>query len=134
VLVGVSATHHYCGRQPEFLPFLYVANPSLPWRVPARPQVYLPRAVQFPGEAEGLRGAGGWHTLGIVLHASHHRTRIVQRLPHAAQHIADVPRPTQRTQARVAVHIVGRPVMSPLARRCRWPGQGRARRIGGKQH
>ena len=91
---------------------------ALPRRVPPGPQIHLPRRMQFPREAEGLRGARRWYTPRIVLHAPQHPTRIVERLPHAAQRIADVPRPTQGAQAVVAVHIVRCPVAEHLAQRC----------------
>jgi hypothetical protein len=97
---------------------IFTDKAALPRRIPARPQIDLPRAVQFPGEAEGLRCPRRRYTPRIVLHTPHHPTRIIERLPHAAQGIADIPGATQRTQAVVAVHVVGGAVGEYLRQWC----------------
>ena len=104
---------------------VFADKPPLPRRIPARPQIDLPRAVQFPGKPERLRGARGRHTPRIVLHTPHYRARIIERLPHAAQGVADIPGATQGAQALLAVHIVGGPIAEHLAQR-----RGEILRIG----
>ncbi len=43
----------------------------------------------------------------IVVRRGEHRTRVIERLPHAAEGIADVPRATQGAQALLAGEVVG---------------------------
>jgi hypothetical protein len=90
-------------------------KPPLPRRVPPRPQIDLPLVMQFSREAEGLRCPRRRHTPWIVLDIPQHPTRIVERLPHAAERIADIPRPTQRAQPLMAVEVGGCPIAEHLA-------------------
>jgi len=73
--------------------------------------------MQFPRKPKRLRRPHRRHTPRIVIRGGKHPTRIVERLPHAAEGIADVPRPTQGTQAVVAVEVIGGPVGEHLAQR-----------------
>jgi hypothetical protein len=73
--------------------------------------------VQFPRKPKRRAQGALWRAPRIVVRRGAHRTRIIERLPHAAERITDVPRATQRPQAVVAVHIVGGAIAEHLAQR-----------------